>query len=127
MKEQVGRQAPDARRIDASLQVVEDELPDGRLAVVVEHFERHFHGRLAIKEQVDLVAKAEILRSLADVEQQLGFALAPVAAEHLQNAVFQDQPGKFLVQRLLLVQADFQPAVGQFLFADFGRGVRLAG
>ncbi len=57
----------------------------------VEHFQRDFHRRFALKQQVHLVAKAQVLSPLPHVEHQLGLAAAHVAAVQLDQAVLERQ------------------------------------
>ncbi len=65
-----------------------------------------------LEQHVDLVAEAQVLRALADVERQLGLALAGVAAVELDDAIFQLQARQVLVQRLAVVRSR-RPASGR--------------
>ena len=83
----------------------------GRLAVLVEHLKCDLASRFAIEEQIDLVSKAEILCSLANVEAELGIAFAGVAAVKLDDAIFQGQAAERLGERLGVVNGQAKPTI----------------
>ena len=120
VEEEVGREPPRLRRIDAAVLVAKDELPGRRRAVVVEDRQLHAHGRLALEEDRHFVAKADVLRSLADVEADRRFALALVAAVDLHDAIFEVEAGELGDERLIVEHLDVHPAVGH-VFGLHGR------
>ena len=129
VKMKVRRKPLGLRRIDAAQLVAKFKTSRGRLAVFVEHLERDLAGRLAVEQQIDLVAKAEVLRPLANVEAELGVALAGVAAVKLDDAIFECQTAERLGERLRVVHGQAKPAVADLILrrAGVGEGVRAAG
>jgi len=66
---------------------------------------------------------------LANVEAELGVALASVAAVKLDDAIFQRQTAERLGKRLRVVHGQAKPAVADLILrrAGVGEGVRAAG
>src|SRR5262245_56957739 len=100
MKRKIRRQPLGHRRIDAALGVTDRQACGRRLAVFVENAKSDDMCRLAIEDDIHLVAETEILRPLADVERNLRFALARIAAVKLDDAVFERQSPERLSERL---------------------------
>ena len=71
----------------------------------------HGDGRLALKEDVEVAAKTEVLGSLADVEADPRLAFAGVAAVELHDAVFQAQTRQGSFERAVFVHDDIGPAL----------------
>ncbi|HEX3998821.1 MAG TPA: hypothetical protein VHX65_09750 [Pirellulales bacterium] len=128
MKEEVGRSAPAAKRIHSASIVAENEFSDGRLSVGVQNVKLDCDRRRAVEEHVDFTAEAKVLRSLACIEFQLCLALAGVAAEKLDNAVFDFQTRKRLVHRLTVERLYVEPTVSDVRLIDRAfRNGRAAG
>ena len=123
VKMKVRRKPLGLRRIDVSKFVSKFKTGGGRLAVFVEHLEREFAGWLAVKEQIDLAAEAEILRSLANVEAELGVALASVAAVKLDDAILQGQAAERLGERLGIVHRQAKPTIDDLALRRTGVGL----
>lgn len=66
-------------------------LAGGRCAILVGDVQRHLMGQLDIKEHIDLVPEAKILRALPNVEHELGLPETRVPGVELQDAVFAGQ------------------------------------
>ena len=67
-------------------------------AVVVLHVQHHRDRGLAGEEDVDVAPEAQVLRPLADVEADLGLALAGVAAVDLDDPVLDRQAGELALR-----------------------------
>ena len=89
MKAEIRREPFRLARINAALRVANLETASGRLSVFVEDVESDRARRLRIKQNIDFIAEAEILRALPDIEHQFGFAFAGVAAVKLNDAIFE--------------------------------------
>ena len=76
VKEKIGSQPAGRVRINASQLVADDESGRRRLAVEILHAQDDFDGRHAVKQDRHAVAKAEVLRPLADVKADVRLALA---------------------------------------------------
>src|SRR5262245_52726019 len=100
VEKEIGGQAPRWIRIDPPELVADDEGGRCRLAVVIGHLERHFHRRQALEQNRYRVAEADILRPLADVEAQFGFALPNFPAVQLEDAIFETEPRQLFFERL---------------------------
>ena len=50
---------------------------------VVQDLEHHFHRRPAVKQDRQLVAKSEILSTLANVESEFALAFSAIATKQL--------------------------------------------
>ena len=122
MEREVGREPLRLRGVLAPLPVADDEGGHRRASVVVEHAQADVVGREAVEEDGHVVAEADVLRALPDVEGELRFAPAPVAAVELDDAVLHLQPGEARLERRLVEHRDFEPAVG-----DLARGDVLCG
>ena len=79
--------------------------------------------RLAVEEQVNFAAKTKVLRSLANVEAELGVALAGVAAVKLHDAILQGQAAERLGERLGIVYRQAKPSIGDLALWRTGMGV----
>ena len=117
MKGEVRRQPLGLRRIHQAGLVTDDEHGGRRLVVLILDVKGDFARGQAIKQQVRLVAVADVLRALADVEGDLALALAGVAAVELDDPVFQGQTAQRGSQRLriehLQVEPQFSRTVGR--------------
>ena len=89
VEEEIGREAATGRGIDAPHAVTKDERGHRRPAILVSNVDNQRHGRVALKEDVEVAAKTEVLGSLADVEADSRLALAGIAAVDLDDAVFE--------------------------------------
>src|SRR5688572_22722604 len=101
-----------ASGIDAALGIAKDELAGGRLAVVIENIQPHANGRFAGEYDGELIAKAEILRALANIKDELSFSLAFVTAVDLQDAIVELEAGELFGQGLRIVGHQVHPAIG---------------
>src|SRR5262249_18509909 len=88
VEEEIGGQAAAGRGINAAQGVAEDEGGHARPSVLVPDVEDDRDGRLAVEEDVDVAAEAQVLRPLADVEADLRLALPGVPAIDLDDAIF---------------------------------------
>jgi hypothetical protein len=68
MESEVRRKPLCLRRRNAAGLIADDELRGGRLSVLVPNAQRNFMCGAAIEDHIDLVAKAEILCPLPDIE-----------------------------------------------------------
>jgi hypothetical protein len=66
---------------------------------------------LAVEEDGDLVAEADVLGPLPDVGGEQSFAFADVAALELNDAVFQGEPGELRVKGTTVEHLHIQPAL----------------
>ena len=116
-------------RIHAAKFVANFKTGGGRLAVFVEHLKRELAGLLAVKEQIDIAAEAEILRSLANVEAELGVAFASVATVKLDAAILQGQATERFGERLGIVHRQAKPTIDDLALRRIGvrSGVWAAG
>ena len=69
-------------------------------AVVVANSEPDRDRRAHVEEDRHLAAKAQVLRSLADIEADRGFAFAGLAAVEQGQRVFDPEPAQALRHRL---------------------------
>ena len=113
MKRKVRREPLGLRRINAPLVVPDDEHCGGRLPVFVEHVKSHFAGRQTVEQHIYIVAITDVLRPLPDVERNLSFALARVAAVKLEDAIFEAQAAQPLAQRLFAEHLQIEPQLGR--------------
>ena len=72
--------------------VFDDEACDCRFAVLVSYTQRDGTSRLDVEQDEDVVAEPDVLRSLANVECDLGGALSAVAAVNREDLVFNAEP-----------------------------------
>lgn len=80
MKTEIGGEALGGRRVDAALRIADEKTGDGGIAIFVENAESDRQGGLSGEENIHLIAEADVLRALSDVEHELGFTLSCVAA-----------------------------------------------
>ena len=80
LKSKIRRQALGLGRIDPLLGIPDDEHRGDGVSVLVKHMEFHLAGGGAVAENIDLAAKAEVLRALSDIKRQLGLARPGIAA-----------------------------------------------
>ena len=125
MKVKVGRKPLGLRRIHAAKAVTDFKTGGCRHVVFVEYLERDFVCRLAVEEQVNFAAKTEVLRSLANVEAELGIALAGVAAVKLHDAILQGQAAERLGERLGIVHRQAKPSIDDLALRRTGMGARV--
>src|SRR4029077_16055711 len=95
-------------RIDGALFVLEGETANRRFAVEIRDAQPHRDGGLDIEQNRHFAAEALVLRSLADVEAQRGFAFSAFAAGDQRNRVFAFQPAQVVGHRLFLENFDIQ-------------------
>ena len=121
METKIRREPFRLRRIDPALLIANEERSGRGLIVFIPHTKDDLVRRLAVEKNVHLVAESEVLGSLADIEFELGLALAGVAAVELHHAIFQRQAGQFLFQRLVIghlqIEPKFRVAPGRTVFA----------
>src|SRR5262245_45005914 len=127
VKEEVGGQATRLRWIDAVVRVAKHELAGGGCAVVVENGELHADCRLALEQNGDFISEADILRPLADVEADGGFALAAIATVDLHDTVFEIEARELRDERLAVEDLDVHPAIGNVFRFDGRFGIGAAG
>ena len=111
--------------VDPTSLVLDDEGGAGRCSVEILEFDTDFYGGLAVEEDSDFIAEADVLGSLADVEGEQGFAFADVAAVELNDAVFQSEPREFRIEWSTVEHLHVQPALSDVRHSDVHRG-RLA-
>src|SRR5262245_58600373 len=111
MEEEIGLEALGGEWIDPALRVADLEGGRGRLPILVEYSERYRPCRRAIEEDVHLVAKAEVLGSLAGIEGDLPFALACIPAEDLDDTVLEGESAESLAERLPIEHREVEPEV----------------
>ena len=70
------------------------------LIVFILHAERDLARGQTVEQQIDFIAKAEVLRALADIEEELRFALSRVPAVELDDAVFEFESAQLFLERL---------------------------
>src|SRR5262249_10126685 len=87
-------------------------------AMFIEDSESHISRRQTIEEDVHIVAEAYVLGTLPDVEADLSFAFARVAAVELYDAVFKLQPGKLWPERRLIEHHHVKPPVPHVALCD---------
>ena len=80
--------------------------------------QRDVARRQAVEQHRQIVAKADVLRALADVEGDGRFALAGVAAVELNDAIFDFEPRQRRRQRRLVEEAEIEPAIGDVARRD---------
>src|ERR1051326_195795 len=109
MKRKIGGEPLGLRRINSPLRVANDEFCGGGLVVFIADPQRDGAGGEASEKSVHFVAKTDVLRTLADVERDLRFAVSGIAAVELDDAVFERQTAKGLLQRLCVIALQFEP------------------
>jgi hypothetical protein len=119
MKRKVGGEALGLRGMYPTGMVADDEAGGCGLTLLVADPEGDGVSRQASEEKIDLVAEAKILRALADIESDSGFALSGVPAVELNDAVFEREPSELGPERLLIVHLQVQPEVS-FMFGSWG-------
>src|SRR5262245_39030318 len=101
-----------------SLRVADDERSGRRLSFFIEYAQCYVNCRAAGKENIRLIAEADILSPLADVEAELRFAFARVAAVKLDDAVFKLKAGENRLEGRFFVEAQIEPAIQYLALAD---------
>src|ERR1700751_6090451 len=76
-------------------------------------------GRKRVKNDKRVVAKTDILRSLAHIEADLCGPLSPIAAVDLKNLVLNVEPHQALVHRLLVEERDICPTLCRIMRREF--------
>ena len=109
VKEEVPAEALGLGRIHAPFCIANLERGGRRAAIEIADAQRHLGRGRGGEQNIDFVAKAEILRSLADIESQLTFALARVPRVDLQDIVFKLKPGKMHAHGLLVKHSQIHP------------------
>ena len=82
-----------------SVAISKNELARRRFSIVVQYVQNDFDSGPALEQHGNAVAKSDVLSPLADIEGEFGFSLTPVAAEKLDDPVFDFQTREARVQR----------------------------
>src|SRR6266403_2133491 len=96
----------------------------GWLTVLVVHAQGDRVRRERGKEKGDVIAKADILSSLTDVEADDGRSLAGVATVNFKDLVIDRQARQALGHRRILIERNIGPAVRSLLRSQFHRWLR---
>jgi len=100
MKGEVGRESLGLRRVNALLLIANDKPRSAGPIVFIAHAQRDRVGGCATKQEVGLIAKADVLSALADVERKLRLPLAGVAAVELDDPIFEFESAERGAERL---------------------------
>ena len=113
LKPEIRREPLGRRGVNAFGAIKDEQAGRGRLALFVADFQGDFAGRRGGEENGRLAAKTEVLRSLADVKLERGFALAGIARKERDDAVLEFETGKSRRQRGLVEKLDVEPKIGR--------------
>ncbi len=129
VKTEVGSGSLRLGGVDAPKLIADLERTSARLIVLVEHTQYNVVRRDALKDDVDLVAKPEVLCSLTNVKQKLRLARSSVTGVQLHDPILDSQPRESLCHWLGLEQCQLEPAVAELVFwrVERGRCVRAFG
>ena len=122
MEKEIRREPAAGRRIHPAHPVAKDERGHRRSSVLVPHVEHHRHRGLALKQDVDVAAETQVLRSLTDVEADPRLALAGIARIDLDDPVLQAQARQRSLERAVTKHGHVGPALD-----DLGGADRLLG
>src|SRR5439155_11705532 len=96
------------------------------LAVLIANAEAQLARREGIEEHHDVVAEPDVLCPLADVEADLGGALAAVAAVDFENPVFETKSRKPLGKRVFVIERNIRPPLLGLRRREFHRRLGAA-
>ncbi len=123
VEEEIGGQAAGWIRIDPTMGIADDESGGGGPAVHVLDAEGDADGGDAVEQDGDLVAEAEVLGALANIEGEGGLAAADVAAVELDDAIFRFESGKAGLEGAVVEHGDVEEAMGDIGGGDLQLGL----
>src|SRR5437764_15349688 len=103
--------------------VADGEGSDGGRSILIAYPQLQRYGRQRVKQYDHLVAKADVLSALSDVETYLGGTLSSIPAVDFEDSILQWQARKALGHGVLLIKIETHPPIPDVGGGNFFRRV----